>query len=353
MVQMIGTSGRSLLSLINSILDFSRLEAGQMPTQQTTFDLVALLAQVRAQMAVQANAKGLHLGLFVSSAVPGMIEGDRRHIEELLLNLAGNAIKFTTDGHVQINVEVAGDRNGKVRLRFEVRDTGIGIAPQAQAHIFNSFTQADETIIDRFGGTGLGLAICRELATLMGGSIAAESVEGEGATFRVALPLPRTGGPGDDAIAPTPDRAASVGEMQRSVRVLAAEDNRVNQIVIATLLEQLGAEVVIAHNGAEALELWQARPFDVILMDAQMPVMDGIEATRRIRAAEAEAGQGRIPIIALTADAMSHQLAAYEAAGMDGFVAKPIEVARLYEALETALAGRPENEVAASGASPS
>ncbi len=466
MVQMIGTSGRSLLSLINSILDFSRLEAGQMPTQQTTFDLVALLAQVRAQMAVQANAKGLHLGLFVSSAVPGMIEGDRRHIEELLLNLAGNAIKFTADGHVQINVEVAGDRNGKVRLRFEVRDTGIGIAPQAQAHIFNSFTQADETIIDRFGGTGLGLAICRQIVELHGGEIGLESTLGEGSTFwfeidyaaiareevaasrgdshllvlsddlrllslgeefagethacgsleqaedtlrtlraskaetiialvddqllgvattetaenlfaadpkqrlmlihvateekalpaddrflftsSIPRPLERVAIGNAVRIALTsesggllPEIASGPSAVRRAFNILVAEDNRTNQLIIRKVLERAGHTVTVASNGEAALDALREENFDIVLMDINMPLMNGIEATKLYRFMSV--GRERVPIVALTADATPEAQARCADAGMDACLTKPIDSQILFRTLEelVPIAGAP------------
>jgi CheY-like chemotaxis protein len=222
-------------------------------------------------------------------------------------------------------------------LTISVRDTGVGIAAAQQATLFRKFEQADASTTRKFGGTGLGLAICRELAERMGGRIEVESVEGEGSIFVARLPLPRAAGV-RTAVAPVEPRPASA---PLSLRVLAAEDNQVNQLVLRTLLSQAGIEPLIVGDGVDAVAAWEAEPWDLILMDVQMPRMDGPTATRFIRERELAQGRARTPIVALTANAMTHQVSQYLAAGMDGFVAKPIEVGRLFEALEAALAGPP------------
>jgi PAS domain S-box-containing protein len=328
-------SGETLLAILNDLLDLSKIEAGKLTLEDAEFDLGGLMRGAHGAFTARAEEKGLAFRLDIEPGALGVYKGDPVRVRQIVYNLLANAVKFTERGEVAMAV----GREGEA-LTVTVRDTGPGISAEVQSRLFEKFEQADASTTRRYGGTGLGLAICRELASLMGGRIAARSVEGEGAVFSVTLPLPRVALTASGET-PAAERGSPGGETMAAIRVLAAEDNRVNQIVIATLLEQIGCEVVIAQNGAEAVELWRSRAFDAILMDAQMPVMDGLEASRRIRLAERESGRPRTPIIALTADAMSHQIAAYEAAGMDGFVAKPIEVARLYEALENALAERP------------
>jgi len=224
----------------------------------------------------------------------------------------------------------------------------VGIAADRQAHIFDSFVQADTSTTRHFGGTGLGLSICRELVRLMAGELSVSSELGVGSTFVVTLPLARGSAALLAASAPTPSDESEPAPLGESLRVLAAEDNQVNQLVLSTLLGQLGVEPSFVGDGAQALEAWRREPWDLILMDAQMPVMDGIEATRRIRAEEAGSGRLRTPIIALTANALSHQVAEYVACGMDQVVAKPLEVSRLVEAMNTALTSQGLDHGAAS-----
>jgi CheY-like chemotaxis protein len=244
-------------------------------------------------------------------------------VRQILHNLISNALKFTEAGRIVVGVERTGDL-----LRLSVADSGVGIEPQVLARLFAKFEQADASTTRRHGGTGLGLAISRELARLMGGDIEAQSILGEGTRFTVRLPLSRSG-------EGRPAEPAVLGEapVLEDLRVLAAEDNSVNQLVLKTLLAQIGVDPVIVPDGAQALEAWEDGGFDLILMDVQMPQMDGPTATRRIRAREAETGRARTPIVALTANAMPHQVEEYLDAGMDGHVSKPIDAGELYGVL--------------------
>jgi PAS domain S-box-containing protein len=326
-------SGEALLAILNDVLDLSKIEAGKLELEQTEFDLAELARGAHATFAATAQAKGLSFGLTVTPAARGIYLGDTVRVRQILYNLVSNALKFTDRGFVKVTV---GRRRGMLTLK--VTDSGIGIAPSKLASLFQKFEQADASTTRRFGGTGLGLAICRDLAELMGGAIAASSKPGKGATFTVELPLVRL------AAAPAKPRhgisrergAAPEG---RPLRVLAAEDNAMNQLVLKTLLAQVGVDPVIVPDGRQAVAAWAREPWDVILMDVQMPVMDGPTAAAEIRSREAAEGLARTPIVALTANAMDHQVAEYRGVGMDDFVAKPIEAGRLYEAIQAAVEG--------------
>ncbi|MBS0408839.1 MAG: response regulator [Proteobacteria bacterium] len=323
-------SGEALLAILNDVLDLSKIEAGRFELECIAFDLNDLARGAHSAFTALANKKGISFALTIEPDALGVYRGDPTRVRQILYNLISNAVKFTEQGEVRVTVA-----RMDATLRITVADTGVGIAADQLASLFDRFTQADVSTTRKYGGTGLGLAICRELTVLMGGAIRAESVEGEGAAFIVDLPLPREESRAEAADAgpvKAPGPAARL-----SVRVLAAEDNSVNQLVLKTLLHQIGVEPMVVENGAMALGAWEAGEWDVILMDMQMPEMDGLEATRRIRAGEAAAGRRRTPIIALTANAMSHQIQACMAAGMDGHVSKPLEAAKLFEALETAL----------------
>jgi len=245
-----------------------------------------------------------------------------------LHNLISNALKFTDAGRIAIALEC-----GKGGVGMAVSDSGVGIAPEALSRLFAKFQQADASTTRRYGGAGLGLSICRELAELMGGTIVADSTPGKGSTFTVTLPLPRLG----EALPPI-EAARRPSLPPRPMRVLAAEDNAINQLVLKTLLAQVSVEPIIVADGEAAVDAWAREPWDLILMDVQMPIMDGPTATRAIRAAEGTTGRARTPIIALTANAMSHQVSEYLDAGMDGHVAKPIQAGALYAALQTVAA---------------
>ena len=457
MTETIGQSGRSLLALINSILDFTRIEAGHMPKTSVDFDVYSLVFEIRRMLAVQADAKTIALAVHITPRVPRLLQGPRSHLCEILMNLAANAVKFTERGYVLIVVDAVEVGRTRTRLRLEVADTGIGIDPRAQGRIFDSFVQADETIIDRFGGTGLGLALVKQLVELHDGKVGVESTLGVGSTFWCELELEAAGaelrewsphgipvvlqsndaalcgmleatgadvsaadsqasaaalvaqmaqhdrrplvvvdarsceadlessGDGwsaawppstpailvmDGAHGGTPGGAARrrfITALARpvqaaslrtaleiaatcdprksteapepvlptgrcSLRVLVAEDNRTNQKVIEKILERAGHRTQIAENGEEALDLLVDQPFDVVLMDVNMPVMNGIETTKLYRFASL--GHDRVPILALTADASPEMEVRCREAGMDGCLTKPIEAARLVAAIE-------------------
>jgi signal transduction histidine kinase/ActR/RegA family two-component response regulator len=331
-VEVIKSSGEVLLTILNDILDVSRIEDGALELEVAPFDLRALTDATLGGYAVAAQTKGLDLTVEIAEGAEGLRLGDGGRVRQILSNLVSNAIKFTAEGGVAVRVE--GSDTG---VRLTVEDTGVGVPEDRLAHLFDKFTQLDGATTRRFGGAGLGLAICQALTEKMGGVIAVESVPGEGSTLVVDLPLPRCENPADAAT--QADAASSDGEAERPLRVLAAEDNPTNQKVLATILEMFGADLQMVENGALAVEAWRSAPFDVILMDIQMPDMDGVAAARAIRTAEAETGRARTPILAVTANAMPHQAAEYAAAGMDGLVPKPIEIGRLQAALEDALAG--------------
>jgi signal transduction histidine kinase/CheY-like chemotaxis protein len=321
-------SGEQLLSVLNDVLDLSKIEAGRLELADQDFEIEKLAQSARDGFGALANEKGLDFEVEVAPEAAGAWRGDADRLKQIFANLVSNAIKFTSKGGVRAVFEAA-DAGG---LRLSVVDTGIGI-PQAKiATLFEKFTQADTSTTREYGGTGLGLAICRELAQLMGGQISVMSEEGTGSTFIVELPFAR------GQTSPAADAPVAAGEAEpRSVRVLAAEDNLVNQKVLKAIVEPMDVELSMVGDGAAAVEAWRGGDFDVILMDIQMPVMDGIAAAKAIRAVEAGEHRRRTPILALTANALVHQVEEYLAAGMDGHVAKPIEIAKLYEAMSRVL----------------
>ncbi len=468
MVRTVRAAATSLLGLINGLLDFSRIEAGRMPVNLADFALLDLLTEIRGLVTAQARSKALELALHVTARTPLALRGDRRHLHEILLNLVGNAVKFTAEGGVVLGVDAAEVGPGRARLTFEVTDTGIGIAPEARQRIFESFTQADSSIVDRFGGTGLGLAICKRLVGLLGGEIGVDSAIGVGSTFWFTVPVevraepatplsgvhigllglgphraaieqalagegasivpaetmaealrqagaarthgagcvvlvaPRALPGGEEALAPglfaaqtalsvplvrvgetrpaglpalaerrrfvsalplpidatglrrvlsialtganggapsSPSELAEAADAPgpgRPLTVLLADDNRTNQKVIAKILERAGHRVHLADNGEMALDALEAEPFDVVLMDVNMPVMSGIEATKLYRFTALD--QPRVPIVALTADATPDAAKRCADAGMDACLTKPIEPAVLLATI-AALAG--------------
>jgi signal transduction histidine kinase/CheY-like chemotaxis protein len=329
-LNVIHQSGGALLTILNDILDISKVEAGKLELEEIDFDLGEIARGSHATFASLADEKGLAFTLDVAPAV-GVYRGDPTRVRQILDNLTSNALKFTDAGGIQVTI---GDTGGG--LEIAVSDTGVGMSPETLQAIFQKFAQADSSTTRRFGGTGLGLAICRELAELMGGTVEAASRPDGGACFTVRLPLTRVEATPRAAASLAAEAPAEVGDMAQ-LRVLAAEDNEINRLVLQTLLLQVGVEPVMVENGAEAVAAWQDGRWDLILMDVQMPVMDGPTATRTIRRHEAAAGLTHTPIIGLTANAMGHQVAEYRAAGMDAVVTKPIDAGKLFETLQAVL----------------
>jgi signal transduction histidine kinase/CheY-like chemotaxis protein len=336
-------SGESLKAILNDVLDLSKVEAGKLEIESTPLDLERTLQMAVAPFEPLAAGKGLDLTLEIAPSARGVYRGDPVRLRQVIGNLLSNAVKFTDAGGIAVTAtREAG------RVRIVVRDTGEGIPPDQIEHLFDKFAQLDASTTRRHGGTGLGLAICRELCRLMDGDIVAEGRVGQGSAFIVTLGLPWLGPTpvAATAAARDPDADPVCGP---ALKVLAAEDNRINRLVLQTLLGQAGLVPHLVENGAEAVEAWAVAEWDLILMDIHMPVMDGITAVREIRSREAAGGLRRTPIIALTANAMTHQIQELLAAGMDAHVAKPIEVANLFATMEAALAGAAQGEADAAG----
>jgi len=352
-LELVKSSASSLLTIINDILDVSRIEAGRLTLEEVRFELGALLHDALGPLEPRALEKGLDLALEIDAGLPAEMVGDPLRLRQIVVNLAGNAIKFTRQGQVRVRAGVR--RQGGTRyLRLSVVDTGVGIAPDKLERIFESFTQADASTTREFGGTGLGLTISRRLANLMGGRLWAVSEPGAGSVFHVELPWRRAAGEpsrpstlaalsdwvperavGDatpsrtDGLEPPPDPAYAPGVLE----VLMVDDHAVNRFLATTLIRQLGHRVTCASSGAQALRLHDERAFDLLLLDIQMPEMSGLEVAQRVRERERTSG-GHCPIVALTAHAMPADRARSLAAGMDDHLAKPIDRERLSAILQ-------------------
>ncbi len=339
-IETVRASATTMLTLINDILDFSKIEAGRLELEAIPFQPAALCAEVIELLGFRAREKKISVHLRKSTGSDTCFLGDPGRLRQIILNLVGNAIKFTEAGEVEIRCQSTPLAGGQGELRFTVRDTGPGIPAAAQAGLFQAFAQAERSTTRRFGGTGLGLAISRQLVELMGGEIGLESNEGQGATFWVALRLPRSS---NLPPAAAPREAEPVGDLRLDARVLLVEDNPVNQKVALLQLERLGCRADLATNGLEAIEAYKRGEYDVILMDCQMPVMDGFEATRMLRTLEMPGR--RTPIIALTAHAMKGDRDRCLAAGMDDYLAKPVERGALARTLKRWAQERREQEL--------
>lgn len=337
-LRIINASGTALLGIINDVLDFSKVEAGQLELDAAPFDLPQATQDVLDLMSHGLKSRGLDLSLEVDPLVPEVVLGDGGRVRQILLNLVGNAVKFTEQGSVRVHV-APGVAPGKIEIA--VCDTGIGMSAAVQARLFQAFSQADASTTRRYGGTGLGLAISKRLAELMDGDIRVDSEEGVGSTFTCVLGLQAYAGAVRSASQSAPGPEDIAGRFD-GAQVLLAEDNAVNQTVARGLIEKLGCEVTIASNGEEAVQLWQARPFDLIFMDCQMPGVDGYEATRRIRAEEARRSLARIAIVAMTANVLPQDRAACSAAGMDDHTGKPVVLAEIRRKLARWLPGLDE-----------
>ena len=327
LVAALRVSGEALLSLVDEVLDFSKIENSKVTLERVPFDPRALVRDLAGLIRVRVAGKDVRVLTDINESAPALI-GDPTRLRQVLLNLGGNAVKFTERGHVLLHLGVEDVTSVTARVRFAVEDTGIGIADDKIEHLFKPFVQAEESTTRRFGGTGLGLAISGELVQLMGSAINVTSTEGRGSVFAFTLELPL--GPAGMAAAPSSPAAPATSF---ALTVMLAEDNGVNQKIVSKLLARVGCKPVVVANGADALRAAAAGHWDLILMDCDMPVMDGFEATRRIRRGEAGAAAARIPIVALTANATVECRTACIDAGMDSFLSKPVWIDALHKEL--------------------
>jgi len=318
-VSILKSSAEGLLQLIDDILDFSKIEAAKLDLEKVPFELEDVVEAAILPLQARAAAKGLEIRTEVTRAFPTLVEGDPARLRQVLINLVSNAIKFTDQGRVEVKVEQERFDTSGAHLRFSVSDTGIGISPETQADLFQPFKQADSSTSRRYGGTGLGLVICRKLVELMGGQIGVASRPGRGSTFSFVVVLrPAVGRPGESR----QDAAGAPLETGR-YRLLLAEDNPINQLVALGQLEVLGYQADAAGNGHEVLRALDRLHYDLVLMDCQMPELDGYETSRLIREAESLAGKSPVPIIAVTAHAMKGDREKCLAAGMNDYLSKP------------------------------
>jgi len=325
-------SGDALLGLVDDVLDYSKLAASKLQLDAIAFDLKRVVDDTTRILSVRAEAKGLSLRCEIEGAIPSLVTGDAKRLRQVLLNLGANSIKFTEQGAVTIRVRGTADGEG-VLVAFAVEDTGIGIAPDTANRLFQPYTQADASTSRQFGGTGLGLAISQQIVERMGGRIGLTSTPGQGATFAFSVRFEVASRP----LALSPRRT---GAVTSSLRILLAEDNPVNELVTTRFLRKLGCSGRSVANGAAAIAALADDVYDLILMDCQMPEMDGFEATRRIRAGEAGRSCRGIPIIALTANATVEARSMCLAAGMDAFLTKPLTLTALEQVLAPWLAPR-------------
>lgn len=327
MVSSILAAGDSLLRIINDILDFSKIEAGQIRIDRNPFTLTTLLSHLDHLLRPSAENKGLQLTITPTHTHLGVLLGDQLRLEQILINLIGNAIKFTERGQVTLNMVLVEEKERSLRLRFELRDTGIGMSPDTQARLFRAFSQGDSSITRKFGGTGLGLSISKRLVELMGGELGVISAEGQGSTFWFEVPFDRESD--HDQLAPPPEPVPqshdATGPRLVGLRVLAVDDSRINLMLLERVLKNEGAGVSLAADGQQALQILKAMPsgFDVVLMDIQMPVMDGLTATREIRD---DPMTSHLPVIALTAGVLPEERQAAINAGVNDFLAKPMDL---------------------------
>jgi signal transduction histidine kinase/CheY-like chemotaxis protein/integral membrane sensor domain MASE1 len=348
-LEMVKSSADSLLSLINDILDFSKIEAGKLNIESTDFNLRHTLEETIHPLGIRAHEKGLRLSCRIPPELPEVLVGDPTRLKQIVANLVGNAVKFTSKGEVVVRVEIETRTEGEAVFHFRVIDTGVGISPDKQKLIFEAFTQSDNSTTRQYGGTGLGLSISSRLVALMGGNLWVESKPGHGSTFHFKVPF---GLQKPSALRPVPiglemprelsvviaDQSGpaitghAVADDARHFKILVAEDNLVNQKVATRFLEKKGHTVVLAESGKKALAAWREQPFDLILMDVQMPDMDGFEATAAIREEE-KSGAKHVPIIAMTAHAMVGDRDRCLAAGMDDYISKPVNANDLFAAI--------------------
>ena len=325
MLDLIQSSSHTLQTLLSDILDLARVESGRLEIADEAFDLARAVNDAAQLYRAPASDKGLQFFVEIEPDAAVWVRGDVVRLKQVLTNLVSNSVKFTTTGFVSLTACVGTDRKGGPIMRFTVEDTGVGFDAAAKARLFTRFEQADGTITRRFGGTGLGLAICRQLADMMGGELDCESEPGGGSAFILTLPLIPAAAPEAHAAAGPPAEESS----DQRIRVLVADDHPTNRKVVELILSQAPVDLVQAEDGAQALEAVRAQAFDIILMDMQMPVMDGLTAVREIRLHELAMGWGRAPIVMLTANALPEHVAAAQAAGADRHLAKPFDAGDL------------------------
>jgi len=319
-------SGQTLRTLLSDILDLARVESGRLELTEDAFELAGAVREA-AQLYAE-NAREKHLGFHVDIDVEDglWVRGDVVRLKQILTNLISNAVKFTSQGFVGLTVQRGADHARGPTLRFTVEDTGIGFDSATRERLFRRFEQADGGITRKFGGSGLGLSICRQLAEMMGGDLNCESEPGGGSAFILTLPLSVCEAPAQNEPQADPEAPA---RLRRPVRVLVADDHPTNRRVIELILAQASVELCMVENGEEAVDAFRLRSFDLVLMDMQMPVMDGLTATREIRLHESATGAARTPIVMLTANAMPEHVAAGRLAGADHHLAKPFNAAEL------------------------
>ena len=332
-VAMLSGGGAVLMQVLNDVLDLAKIEAGKLSIDPTNIDLHAFIARCATMWRPRAQDKALEFVVAMAPDVPQYAVLDATRTGQVVFNLISNALKFTDKGTVTLRVEMVPSPTGEPELAISISDTGIGLSAEAMARLFTAFEQADSSISRRFGGTGLGLSISQKLAQMMGGAIGVESVEGQGSTFTLRSPFIA----GRVIEAPAVEPSAAQAALPTSVRILLAEDNPSNQRIIDLFLRPIGADVTIVSNGREAVEAAMTEAFDLILMDMQMPVMDGLTATRQIRGGGGP--NANAPIIAITANVLDAQRQACREAGMNGHIAKPVDARNLLSTVFSALNG--------------
>ncbi len=337
--EVIRSSGDMLLNVVNDVLDFSKIEAGKMELEAVTFHLPTLLDEAAMLVVESVEKKGLTLVVSTGEGLPVWVRGDSGRLRQVIANFLTNAVKFTPRGEITLRATLAGEGSDHARVRIAVTDSGIGIAAEAAARLFQPFVQADASTTRRFGGTGLGLSICKKLIDKMGGEIGLESEVGRGSTFFLTIPLELAPAA---ASAPRPEQLQS-SLAPSALRILVVEDNAVNQKVAVQLLAKLGYRADVAANGLEALSIAARAPYDVIFMDCQMPEMDGFEATLALRAREAGSDR-HTPILAMTASALETERKRCFDVGMDDFVPKPVRLDDLRAAVERAINVSPRHQ---------
>ncbi|PHR56410.1 MAG: hypothetical protein COA47_12930 [Robiginitomaculum sp.] len=335
MLDTVKKSGQNLLTILNDVLDLSKIEAGEFRLAEEAFGISDVARPIRDLFMATADEKGVALILDCSVAEESQFESDPARLRQIVSNLVSNALKFTETGSVTIKISEQIDAGGQHYLLFNIIDTGVGIPIEAQKTIFDKFTQVDSSLSRKYDGTGLGLAICQKLAEQMGGEIDLNSKLGKGSSFRYFVPVTRLADAPIEEVNDKPDTVEN--DKKPALRILIAEDNQTNRMVMKALLAPLKADLVFAEDGVQAVKIWKGSKFDLVLMDIQMPNMNGLEATLAIRKLERSEHRDKTPILAVTANAMPHQRQEYLAAGMDDHIAKPIQPKLLYSAMQEAV----------------